>query len=102
MFSFCCDILFRTPCCCCEFYDHKKYLKSDLEKVCRSNNTKLLMFLIENYYNEIDINYPYYNNDTLLQWACKAKHINIILQINKIFIIYINFYKKINILVLYN
>ncbi len=84
--GFCCDIFFRTPCCCCEFYDYEKHLKSDLQIIYSQHDIKMLMFTITNFYNEIDINYPYYNNsDTLLQYACKNNLVNVVDKIIKLF-----------------
>lgn len=84
MKTFCCEIFFRTPCCCYNFYD-TKHLESDINKMCRTNNVKLLMFTIENYHNNIDINYKYYAGKTLPEWARDGNHINVINLLEKYF-----------------
>lgn len=83
--TYCCQTFFITPCCCYEFYDCEKYLKSDLRKMCKSQNVKMLIFTIQTFPDQIDINYPYYNGDTLLHWACENDHKNVVIQIIDLF-----------------
>lgn len=78
------ESFFKTPCCCCEFYD-TKHLEADLYKMCETHNTKLLIFTIVNYHNNIDINKKYYNSYTLIQWANIHGHSDVIKIIEKYF-----------------